>query len=118
MDANRRRRSRVDTSIPAGFILPSGEEVRLSICNISLKGLLAVPEALVQPGTMGLTRIELSPEAIIEVESTVIRSDATGVAMDFSGMSPESFMHLRNLVRYNAPDADQIDAELKHPAFD
>ncbi len=118
MDANRRRRSRVDANIPAGFILPGGEDVHLSICNISLKGLLAVPEVLVKPGTTGLIRIKLSPEAIIEVESTVIRSDAAGVAIDFIGMEPESFMHLRNLVRYNAPDADQIDAELKHPAFD
>jgi len=33
-------------------------------------------------------------------------------------MDEQSFLHLRNLVRYNAPDADQIDAELKHPAFD
>lgn len=118
MDANRRRRSRVDTHIPASFLQTNGEEVRLSICNISLKGLLALPEALAKTGTTGLIRIELSPEAIIEVESTVIRSDGTGVAIDFRGMEPESFLHLRNLVRYNAPDADQIDAELKHPAFD
>jgi len=118
MDADRRRRSRVDTSIPASFIQPNGEEVRLAICNISLKGLLAEPEILAKAETTGLVRIELSPEAIIEVESTIIRSDATGVAIDFIGMEPESFLHLRNLVRYNAPDADQIDAELKHPAFE
>jgi len=118
MDANRRRRSRVDTNIPASFIQPDGEALRLSICNISLKGLLAVPEALVKPGAAGLIRIELSPEALIEIESRIIRSDDMGVAIDFTGMEPESFMHLRNLVRYNAPDADQIDAELKHSAFD
>jgi hypothetical protein len=118
MDANRRRRSRVDTKIPACFIQATGEELRLGICNISLKGLLAVAVARLKPGTVGLVRIELSPEALIEVESRIIRSDATGLAIDFLGMTPESFLHLRNLVRYNAPDADQIDAELKHPAFD
>jgi len=118
MDANRRRRSRVDTHIPASFITPDGKEARLLVCNISLKGLLAVPEAMVHTGASGVLRIVLSPEAVIEIESKVIRSDATGVAIDFMPMEPESFLHLRNLVRYNAPDADQIDAELKHPAFD
>ena len=118
MDANRRRRSRVDTNIAAGFTPQGGAELRILICNISLKGLLAVPEALVATGASGVLRITLSPEAVIEIDCTVIRSDATGVAIDFTGMEPESFLHLRNLVRYNAPDADQIDAELKHPAFD
>lgn len=78
MDANRRRRSRVDTKIPACFIQATGEELRLGICNISLKGLLAVAVARLKPGTVGLVRIELSPEALIEVESRIIRSDATG----------------------------------------
>lgn len=118
MDANRRRRSRVDANIPADFILPDGQVVAITICNISLKGLLAEPQPLAQTGATVLVRVELSPEAVIEIESKVIRSDDTGVAVDFTGMEPESFLHLRNLVRYNAPDADQIDAELKHPAFD
>jgi len=118
MDANRRRRSRVDTHITASFTTPDGKEVRLLVCNISLKGLLAAPEAQVQTGAAGILRITLSPQAVIEIESKVIRSDESGVAIDFMPMEPESFLHLRNLVRYNAPDADQIDAELKHPAFD
>lgn len=118
MDANRRRRSRVDTSIPASFILADGRMVSIAICNISLKGLLAEPQPLAQAGATGIVHVELSPEAVIEIESRIIRSDAAGVAVDFISMEPESFLHLRNLVRYNAPDADQIDAELKHPAFD
>lgn len=118
MDANRRRRSRVDAKIPASFILPGGRVAALAICNISLKGLLAEPQPLAQTGATGLVRVELSAEAVIEIESKIIRSDDAGVAIDFIGMEPESFLHLRNLVRYNAPDADQIDAELKHPAFD
>ncbi|SNR81772.1 PilZ domain-containing protein [Humidesulfovibrio mexicanus] len=118
MDANRRRRSRVDTNISAELVLPSGEGIPLLTHNISLKGLLAMADAHVESGTLGIVRITLSPEAIIEIDCRVIRSDATGVAIDFIGMEPDSFLHLRNLVRFNAPDADQIDAELKHPAFD
>jgi c-di-GMP-binding flagellar brake protein YcgR len=118
MDANRRRRSRVDMHIAATFTPKGGTPVQLLVCNISLKGLLAVPEANVKTGGAGMVRIALSKDAVIQIECRVIRSDATGVAIDFKPMDEQSFFHLRNLVRYNAPDADQIDAELKHPAFD
>jgi len=118
MDANRRRRSRVDMHLAASFTPGTGPAVQLLICNISLKGLLAVPEANVKTGAAGVVRIPLSQDAVIEIECKVIRSDTTGVAIDFLPMDEQSFYHLRNLVRYNAPDADQIDAELKHPAFD
>jgi len=118
MDANRRRRSRVDLNLAASFT-PGGEPAaQLLICNISLKGLLAVPEANVKTGSMGVVRITLAKDAVIQIECKVIRSDASGVAIDFMPMDEASFFHLRNLVRYNSPDADQIDAELKHPAFD
>ena len=118
MDANRRRRSRVDTHLAASFTPTGGLSVRLLICNISLKGLLAVPEAAVLTGAQGRVRIELSAEAVIDIACRVIRSDSNGVAIDFATMDEQSFLHLRNLVRYNAPDADLIDAELGRPAFD
>lgn len=118
MDANRRRRSRVETSISASFSLPSGEKLPLLTQNISLKGLLAKANVQIAAGATGVLRIPLSPDALIEIDCRVIRSDATGVAIDFIGMEPGSFLHLRNLVRFNAPDADHIDAELRHPAFD
>lgn len=118
MGDNRRRRSRVATHISASFTPHLGHEVLLLVCNISLKGLLAVPDAKVKTGGRGFVRIRLSPQAAISIEATVIRSDATGVAIDFSPMDEQSFLHLRNLVRYNAPDADEIDAELKSKAFD
>lgn len=118
MDANRRRRSRVDTSIAASFTPKGGLSVRLLLSNISLKGLLAVPEAAIISGAKGRLRMELGAEAVIDIDCRVIRSDETGVAIDFSTMDEQSFLHLRNLVRYNAPDADSIDAELSRPAFD
>lgn len=118
MDANRRRRSRVATHFTASFTPQAGTPARLETRNISLKGLLAEPAAVVRTGAKGLLRITLGAgAAVIEIECRVIRSDAEGVAVDFLPMDADSFFHLRNLVRYNAPDADQIDDELKTPAF-
>jgi hypothetical protein len=118
MDDNRRRRSRVMTHITAHYLQKGGEVFPLVTQNISLKGLLAKPQARIATDESGVIRIELSPEACIEMECHVIRSDRTGVAIDFLPMDEESFFHLRNLVRYNAPDADAIDAELMIPAFE
>lgn len=113
-----RRRSRVSTHFTAKFQAKGLPPVSLVTENISLKGLLAKPNAEIQAGTQGVLRIDLSGEAFIEIECRAIRSDGTGVAIDFLPMDETSFFHLRNLVRYNAPDADQIDSELKTPAFD
>jgi len=118
MDANRRRRSRVDTHFTVNVSQVGGSPVQLVTSNISLKGLLAEPEPLVKGGLGCRLRIVLSSDAMIFIHGQVIRSDETGVAIDFLPMDEQSFFHLRNLVRYNAPDADQIDAELKTPAFD
>jgi len=118
MDDNRRRRSRVHTHISAFFLQKDGTTYSLTTENISLKGMLAKPQAGIATGESGILRIELSADAAIEMECDVIRSDSAGVAIDFLPMDEESFYHLRNLVRYNAPDADQIDDELKFPAFE
>ncbi len=114
---NKRRRSRVNTHVTAFYLQKGTRVYPLVTQNISLKGLLAMPQPGIGTGELGVIRIDLSSDAGIEIECQVIRSDTTGVAIDFRPMDEDSFFHLRNLVRYNAPDADQIDAELKIPAF-
>ena len=115
---NNRRRSRVRTQVAAHYLQQGITVLPLVVQNISLKGMLAKPQPGIHAGELGVVRIDLSSEAGIEIECEIIRSDSTGVAIDFRPMDEQSFFHLRNLVRYNAPDADQIDAELKIPAFE
>ncbi|MDP3426686.1 MAG: PilZ domain-containing protein [Humidesulfovibrio sp.] len=115
---NNRRRSRVTTHVMAHYLQKGAVDYPLVTQNISLKGMLAKPQPGILSGELGVVRIDLSAEASIEIECQVIRSDANGVAIDFRPMDEDSFFHLRNLVRYNAPDADQIDAELIIPAFE
>jgi len=62
--------------------------------------------------------ISLSEEAVIMVSAKVVRSDDTGLAVDFASMDEMSFTHLRRLIQFNADDADTIDSELISPAFD
>lgn len=117
MDENRRKRIRVETHRVVDFTSLSGEVTPLETRNVSLKGLLAAPSKQIQTGDKGTITISLGTDVSIETECTVIRSDAQGLAIQFLGMEPQSFMHLRNLVRYNAEDADEIDFELASQRF-
>lgn len=114
MPEERRRRSRVNTHFKAVYHGRTGRTVVLVTENISMKGLLAEPTPHIGSDELGQVVLTLASDVRIEADCRVIRSDGRGVAIEFTEMEPESFLHLRNLVRYNAPDADQIDAELAH----
>lgn len=87
--------------------------------NLSLKGMLClVPaEMPVAVGDECLVRLPLSPDAVIEIEARAVRVDEVGnMALDFEAMDPDSFAHLRNVVRYAAADPDAIDEEIGTPS--
>ncbi len=48
----------------------------------------------------------------IEASCRVVRLDAAGVAIEFSGVSLESYYHLRDLLMANANDGHQVEEEL------
>lgn len=112
MPDERRRRSRVNTQFDAMYHGRTGRTVSLVTENVSLKGLLAEPTPHIGSGELGQVVLTLASDVRIETECRVIRSDGRGVAIEFTEMEPRSFLHLRNLVRYNAPDADIIDEEI------
>lgn len=117
MDTNRRSRSRVEIHRNVVFVPITGEEILLETRNVSLKGMLAAPNPCIKTNEAGLVRITLAEDVLIETDCVIVRSDEGGIAVRFLAMEPESFLHLRNLVRYNAEDADLIDQELSAPLF-
>lgn len=117
MDTNRRSRSRVEIHRDVVFVPNAGDAIELETRNLSLKGMLAGPNPRIKTNEAGLVRITLAEDAVIETDCVIVRSDEGGIAVRFVAMEPESFLHLRNLVRYNAEDADRIDQELAAPSF-
>ncbi|WP_027721238.1 PilZ domain-containing protein [Maridesulfovibrio zosterae] len=117
MDQNKRRRTRVE----AGFTVmlhKDGIDTDAESHNLSLKGLLCDPVEQFKVGDDCEVSILLSEEAVIRIEAIVVRSDSSGLAVDFHSMDDMSFTHLRRLVQFNSDDADSIDKELTSPAFD
>ena len=120
-----RRRTRVQTG-HTGYLVHQGERLPMRTRNLSLKGLLceldAEPRAALVPGASCQVEFPLSPDVQATLEGMIMRLEHERhaillVAVDFTGMDPDSYAHLRNLVRFSAPDADAIDQEELHTPF-
>ncbi|MBF0481642.1 MAG: PilZ domain-containing protein [Desulfovibrionaceae bacterium] len=111
-----RKRSRVEAQFE-GVLLLNQAKVPVVTRNVSLKGVLCEPQPRATQGAQCELELTLNPDIQLTVQVKILRSDATGCAIDFLSMDEASFFHLRNIVRYGAPDADSIDQELSVPAF-
>ncbi len=49
----------------------------------------------------------------IEIKGKIVRHDKQKMAVQFISIDPDSLFHLQNIIRYNAPDPDQIDDEIQ-----
>lgn len=90
--------------------------------NLSLKGCFVAPRGGARPSVGGLLRLAIrlqegAPDLDIEVEGVAVRSDADGVAVEFTRVSPEGFPRLLRLVQHNAPDPEGIESEMGRCAF-
>jgi hypothetical protein len=54
----------------------------------------------------------------VTVTGKIMRCDQYGIGVRFTGIDPDSLFHLHNIIRYNAPDPDQIEQEIDdHPGL-
>lgn len=112
---------RIRTRVPVHFdmtVLLGNEAIRAEILNISLNGVLCTSHPLFQTDALCRVTISLSDDSRIEIDSKISRVEKGETAISFISMDDESFIHLKRLVQYNVGDADRIDQELHHKAFD
>ncbi len=119
MPDEKRRFTRVSFKVRAevtvGDALYCAEEIQ----NLSMGGCLLPVSVDLEPGTQCGVRILLSgtsSELSVRVDGEIVRSDPGAVAVRFVQIDPDSFFHLQNIVRYNAPDADAVEVELHEHA--
>ena len=116
-DQEHRDFTRVHVSAEA-TVSAEGKTVSGKMDDISMKGgFLHCGETLPEGGScdIALTLRGGAEDISISARGHVVRSSAEGMALEFGSIDPESYEHLRNLVRYNAGDesrADRIDDEL------
>ncbi|MDR3630140.1 MAG: PilZ domain-containing protein [Desulfocapsaceae bacterium] len=87
--------------------------------NLSIGGcLLQTSQDFPQGSSCRLTiSLDGSTEKIL-VTGVIARSEPGRIGIKFTGIDPDSLFHLHNILRYNAPDPDQIEQEIDdHPGL-
>jgi len=116
-----RRFSRIPFKVNAELTLPDTSHTVQEINNLSVGGCMLPLLLNLEPGIPCRIKIMLegtTEEMSVRAEGKVIRSTPDGIAVQFTGIDPDSLFHLQNIIRYNSPDADLIEFELsKHPGL-
>ena len=112
---NRRAFTRVQVSLEAEVTPELYLPFSAQVVNASLQGVYLRCDSLLPIGTICEVELLLSnqpPSRRIAAKAQVVRSDEAGMGLKIIGvLEPESFDQLRELVRHNAADADQIRQE-------
>lgn len=121
MTENKRKFSRIPLKFDAELTAADQTFRVVEIMNLGMGGCLLPITVDLEPGTVCRLRILLNAaesEIGIDIAGEIKRSDFGTVAVQFTRIDPDSLFHLRNIVRYNYPDADVVDREIrKHPGI-
>lgn len=103
----------------SGFHAPAhvtllGRDQAVRLVDISLKGALVEHEGgwTAQDGQKCHLRLELAPDAVILMDSTVAHVDGRRIGLRCDRIDLDSITHLRQLVEHNAADPAVLDRDL------
>ena len=116
MSDEKRRFTRVPFSVEAEIAVGDASYKADEIKNLSVGGCLLSMPGEFDAGAPCHVTIQLSgtsSELRVEVEGEVVRSGSREIAIKFTGVDIDSLFHLQNIVRYNSPDPDVVEAELR-----
>ncbi len=116
MEEERRTRTRVDFTTQV--IVKTDESEIVAEANsedISIKGLFVNTEERIPVGTPCDIEILLtgtSTRLALTIKGIITRQDASGLGIAFDSMDLDSYVHLKNIVLYNASDPEDIEEEM------
>ncbi len=117
----RRRFSRVRFQVEVKMSVNSIMYIAKEINNLSIGGCLLPIDANIEPGEKCQITIQLSgtsSELNVRVEGEIARCSERMMAVKFTRIDPDSIFHLWNIIRYNYPDSDKVEQEIRdHPGI-
>ena len=114
-EKNRRRFTRLKYNVPAVITVGSNVFSVKGIKNLSIGGALIPCEQHFDDLTKCIFQIPIggtTDNLCVDVKGEFVWSNNTEAAIKFTAIDPDSLMLLQNIIRYNAEDADEIDAEI------
>jgi PilZ domain len=116
-----RRFTRLKYDVPAVITVGSNVFSVKGISNLSIGGALIPWEHDVENLTKCTFQIPMvgsTNNLCVEVNGEFVWSNDKEAAIKFTDIDPDSLMLLQNIIRYNAKDADEINAEIAdHPGL-
>jgi hypothetical protein len=121
MPKEKRRFSRIMFRVAAELTIADMSFTADQIENLSVGGcLFPIPRSF-PVGTACRVVIFLNgatDDPKVTIIGEIVRNDPERAGIKFTGIDPDSLFHLHNILRYNAPDPDQIEQEIDdHPGL-
>ncbi|MBN1842088.1 MAG: PilZ domain-containing protein [Deltaproteobacteria bacterium] len=116
MSEEKRRFTRVPFKVHVQLTVDDVSYSAEEISNLSVGGCLLPISGDLEAGAQCHVRIVLSGttrELTIGTDGKIVRCTPDAVAVEFVRIDPDSLFHLQNVVRYNSPDPDAVEAELR-----
>ncbi len=114
--SDRRKFTRVPVAMEVQVLSRNSLILSPSTKDVSMNGLFMITEKKLPVGSECQLTIFLGgreSQERIEIAARVVRETNEGMALQFKEfMGTNSFSHLRNLVLYNAQDAEKIENEI------
>ncbi|MFW6242420.1 MAG: PilZ domain-containing protein, partial [Thermodesulfobacteriota bacterium] len=118
-DREQRRFTRVPFKVETRMETADRVYTVAELYNLGVGGCLLPLEPSLSVGDAVRVAILLTREPApleVEVEAEVVRHEDGMTALKFIRIDPDSLFHLRNIIRYNARDADAVESEFDaHP---
>ena len=116
MDKERRKKTRVNFTTEVIVKTDKSEiAAEANSEDISLKGIFIRTETKIPVGTpceMEILLTGTSTRLALRINGVITRQDEYGLGIAFDSMDLDSFMHLKNIVLYNATDPEKIEKEM------
>ncbi len=116
MSDEKRRFTRVQFRVQAEITVNDVKYTTDQIKNLGIGGCLLPIKADLNAGsecTLKILMSGASSELTLEIEGEIIRCDQEMMAIKFTGIDPDSLMHLHNIVLYNSSDAQSVEEEIQ-----
>jgi len=116
MDEEKRKRTRVHFKTQVTLKTEKSEiEAEANSKDISMKGAFVNTKEKIPVGTPCDIEIMLtgtSTKLSLSIKGTIIRQEPSGLGITFDSMDVDSYLHLKNIIMYNASNPDDIEKEM------